>query len=311
LLSLAKGNEPIKIRWNKKLGRPIFATITWNPTYGWVGSFILEKNIKQYEDLLKEKVLAIDLGVKRIATTFDGNNCITYTGKEIRSLIRYREKIKSQMQSKMSGYKKHGKRWKKFNTAKRNKIRKINNKINDILHKYSRTIVNYAIENKISQIVVGDNSSTHNAPNLKAPNNQLITQGVEQKLAKLIQFKFESIGGIYSKIPEPYTSKTCPKCGTRNESRKKTKKLKDGTEIIISDRVYKCKHCQFEYDRDGVGSINIWGLGKKVSLGKIDPCVIGGLTPPSGFRYKPGHKCFMVAPKAQSCIQSRTSRIYS
>lgn len=298
LLSLARGLDPIKIKWNEKLSTPTFARIGYYPTKGWMGHFVFEKTVKQIESIINsdsEDILAIDLGIKRIATAFDGTNCITYSGKKIRSLIRHREKVKSDYQSLMSTHVKHSKRWKRLNSAKRKSIKTIQDKINDILHKTSRTIVNYAIEHKIPKIVVGDNASTHDSPDKGKENNQLITQGVEQKLLQLVQYKFESIGGTVEIVPEYYTSKTCPRCSTMNESKKRNKKNKDGTVTIISDRAYNCKECKLEYDRDGIGSINIWGLGKNVSLGSAYALlgVIGALTVPIGWKYHSSHKCVL------------------
>jgi putative transposase len=276
LLSLKTGNKPIRINWNKELGTPIYAIINWNKNAGWQAHCVLEKTVKEVTDFKKNKILAIDLGVKRIATIFDGENCITFSGKEIKSLIRLREKIKSQKKSDMDKLKKHSRKWKKINQKKRKSIFRVSNKINDVLHKTSRTIVNYAISEKIGEIVIGDNSSTHDAPNTGRITNQVITQNPEQKLRKFIKYKFESTGGIERQIPEPYTSVTCPSCGKHNSTK---------------TRNYKCS-CNFRYDRDGVGSVNIWGVGNKVSLGCVLN-VVGALTAPSGWKYHSNQKCLV------------------
>ena len=111
LLSLSQGNKPICIKWNKDLPIPHFAIITYNPKEGWKISLTLVKQIKQ-EKLDTNKTLSIDLGVKRIATTFDGINTITYSGKEIKSLIHLRNKINSNNQTKLSKLKKHSNKYK-------------------------------------------------------------------------------------------------------------------------------------------------------------------------------------------------------
>ena len=286
---LSTKEQPLKFRWDINKGMPIHATISWQRTTGWQLNLVLEEE-KDLVEFVENKLLAIDLGIKRIATTYDLDRVILYSGKIIMSLNRLRNKINGETQVKLSGLKKHSKKYKKIKRANRKVAKRINNKIKDILHKYSRTIVNYCVENEIGTIVVGDCSSIHNAPNLGKKNNQKIVQHPEQRLLRYIKYKFEDIGGIVETIPEAYTSRTCPVCGMiKNHS--------------PSSRIFKCQGCGFKYDRDGVGAINIYGkkvscddeLQAKVSFGldlsRLD--VVGGLTPPIGWIYKSSRDCLI------------------
>ena len=180
---------------------------------------------------------------------------------------------------------KNGKATKKIKRALRKIVHRIDNKIKDILHKTSRTMVNDCIEKKIGVATIGDSAGTHDGTNFGAVNNQAIVQCPEQKLAAYFSYKFEDIGGKVRYVPEYYTSQTCPQCGCRNTPK---------------NRTYKCKKCGFKYDRDGVGSINIWGIGEKVSLGgaKASLSVVGLLTNPIGWKYHSTHDC-LVEPKQQ------------
>lgn len=276
-LLLSTKNEPLKIKWNINKGMPIYATITWKRETGWQLNLVLEReqNIVQF---VEDKLLSIDLGIKRIAATYDLDRVILYSGKLIMSLNRLRNKINAETQSKLSGLEKHSRRYKKIKSANRRVARRINDKIRDILHKYSRTIVNYCIENRIGTIVVGDCSGIHNDPNCGKKNNQKIVQHPEQKLLNYIKYKFEDIGGVVLTTPESYTSRTCPCCG-------KVKKSSP------NGRIFKCQGCNFGYDRDGIGAINIY---KKVSCGEENKLqVVGGLTPPIGFVYKQSRDCLI------------------
>lgn len=276
LLTLSKGNNPVEVKWNPKLGKPIFAVITWKTKTGWQLSLSFEK-IEKINDLDIDKYLSIDLGVKRTATIYDGKNTITFSGRLLKSLTQLRNKINSKTQTKLSRLKKHSIQYKKIKRANRRVIRRIDNRIKDILHKYSRTIVNHAVKKNIGKIIIGDCSGTHQNTNCGRVNNQSIVQNPDQRLRKYIKYKFENTGGTVNLIPEPYTSKTCPNCGCINEP---------------DNRRYICKGCNFEYDRDGVGSINIYGLGQKVSLGKILG-VVGSLTEPIGMKYHSYQDCFI------------------
>ena len=235
LLSLSKGLEPVKVRWS--LDKPNFVKIYWKPGQGWELSCVMEKEIEE-QKLDKNKVMSADLGVKRVSSTFDKQDCITYSGKVLRSLVRLENKVKGKTSRKASKLKKGSRKWKKIKRAERKVKRSIKNKINDILHKISRTIVNDAASKGIGKIVIGDCSGIHTNTNCGKKNNQQIQQSPEQRLRKYIEYKFESIGGITEVISEEYTSQTCPQCGKRYKPQ---------------NRIYKCRECGFIYDRDGVG----------------------------------------------------------
>ena len=276
LLSVKKPNEAIKIPWLKFLPIPIWAIISYDKFEGWNVNFTMKKEISE-EKLDHNKILSIDLGVKRIATTFNAtNNQIkTYSGKEVMSLVRLRNVVDGRIKSKKSYYKNGSRKHKKLQRAKRKIIRRIKNKQKDILHKYSRMIVNDCIKNEIGRIVIGDNSGTHIDTNKGKIQNQKIQQNPEQVLAKYIEYKMKSVGGQTDFVPEPYTSRTCPKCNcVKSESPR--------------GRTYSCNECDFLYDRDGVGALNIFR--KNVSFDKFSKTkwldVVGKLTFPIGIKIK-------------------------
>lgn len=274
LLSVKKPYEPIKVKWANNLPIPLWVIINYDQFEGWSISFILEKEIKPLS-FDEQKIMAIDLGVKRVATLFDGKNTITYSGKELMSLVRLRNKVDAQVKSKRSNYKKKSRKYQKLQRAKRKVIRRVKNKEKDILHKYSRHIVNYAINNNIGKIIFGNNSSTHNKTNT-GKENQKIQQHPEQQLRKFVEYKAERVGGTTKVVPEEYTSRTCPKCNhVKNSSPK-------GRTYSCDDKI----ECKFIFDRDGVGAINIYKKDVSFSHSKwLD--VVGGLTPPIGVKYTP------------------------
>ena len=281
LLSVKKPFEPIKLAWAKDLPKPIWVTINYDRFEGWNINFIMNKECKALA-LDKNKLASVDLGLKRVATTFDGKNTTTYSGKELMSLNRLRNKVDGRVKSRISKLKKKSRKRKIIQRAKRKIIKRIKNKEKDILHKYSRKIVNNAIDNNIGKIVIGNNSSTHDGTDLTKVQNQKIQQNPEQKLKRFIMYKFNSVSGETKVRPEPYTTRTCPKCANVKNSSPK-------------GRTYSCSHnkCNFTFDRDGVGSINIYkderkeeAKNKNVSFDHKEWLdVVGGLTPPIGVKY--------------------------
>ena len=285
ILSLAKGVSPIVVPWDASIGKPVFVSISWIKEKGWQANFVMEKEMIQMDQtkITKDKMLSVDLGVKRTATTFDTENCVTYSGKVIMSLVRLRNKVNAATQAKLDKLTKHSRRYKHIKSKNRKVVARINNKINDILHKYSRAMVNYCIAHNIGEICFGKCDGIHDNPGKGRKNNQKIVQNPEQRLQHYVGNKFEAIGGYCRETPEPDTSKTCPNCGHEHKT---------------NTRTFKCPACGFKYDRDGVGVVNIWGLGKNVSLGKMmeklkELGVVGGLTPPVGWKYRSNQRCLI------------------
>ena len=273
-LSLAKGNDPIKVKLT--LDKPKYVTINYDSSKGWLLNTTLEVPTEQLE-LNKGNILSIDLGVNRIATTFNSvnNEVITYSGKYIKSLIRLENKIRGETQKKLSKTKFKSKRNNVVRRANRIVRKRINDKKKDFLNKTSKQIVNYCVKNNIGKIVIGDCSDIHTNTNTGKKNNQKIQQFPEQKLLKCIKYKFESISGLTEVIQEHYTSQTCPSCGNRYKP---------------TNRIYNCKLCGFVYDRDGVGSINIYRKYRLKENENFQLNVVGQLTCPIGLKYHDIHK---------------------
>lgn len=274
-LALAKGNQPIKVKWSLQL--PKFVTITWSKEEGWKLNCVIEKEIKKTK-LDHTKTLGVDLGIKRIAVTFDGKNTTSYNGKYIKSLVKLRNKWNAKTQFKLSKMKKGSKNYKEVRKANRSVVCRIQNKIKNSLHKASRTLVNQAIYNKISKINFGDCSAIHTNTNCGKRNNQAIQQSPEQKLKQYISYKFEMIGGAVATVSERYSTQECPCCKNRYKP---------------SSRYYTCRNtdCNFKWDRDGIGASNIWLWNQSIVSNFRD--VVGFLTNPRGWKYQPQLPCIL------------------
>lgn len=291
LLSTKKPNPSIRIPWSKFQPIPTWIIINYDYIQGWNINFVLEKEYKE-EKLNKENILAIDLGVKRIATTFNSTNneITTYSGKIVMSLVRLRNLVDGRIKAKKAKCERKSRKYNEYQRSQRRIVRRIKNKQKDILHKYSNLIVKDCIKHNIGKIVIGNNSSTHNETNT-GKENQKIQQNPEQKLKNFIKYKFERVAGITEVISEEYTSRTCPKCqNVKSDSPK--------------GRTYSCEKCDFENDRDGVGSVNI---GKKELIKNVSfdhqkwLDVVGSLTLPRGIKYisrlSPNRKVRIIGSK--------------
>ncbi len=268
LLSLRKGNAPIRVRWS--LEQPVYATITWNKSRGWLLNTVFEDETLQLK-FKKNSLMTVDLGSLRIAATFDGKNTVTYNGKYARSLVRLSNKVTGELQALIAPTTFGSRRNDKLRRAKRERQQRIHNQKKDFLHKTSKQMIDYCIVNRIGTVVFGDLASVHDGTNLKKETQQ-VQQCPEQQLRKYFTSKFEAIGGSVKLQPEYYTSQQCPSCGHRHKPKSRT---------------YKCSKCPFVFDRDGVGAINQFvNVSREVRGKPLSLRVVGGLAPPTGVRYR-------------------------
>ncbi len=163
---------------------------------------IFKQTIKQ-EDLSHESVASIDIGVNNLAAITTNQAYIKHiliNGRPLKSINQFYNKTKAKLQSKLPKRQKSSKRITLL-TDKRN------NKIQDYIHKASRYIVNWLIENKIGTLVIGKNKEWKQEINIGSKNNQSFTMIPHARFIDLITYKFESVGGIVKLVNEAYTSK--------------------------------------------------------------------------------------------------------
>lgn len=288
LLSSAFKKNPIKIKWNSELDIPIFATIKMEHRQ-WKASFVFKEN--KGPKKLGDGILAIDLGIKRLAATFNGKSSDLYNGKLVMSLVQLENKKQREIDLiKEARRKKYTRAQKRKLNGTRKQKQKAQRIKKDILHKYSRHLVNKAIDQGVGTIVAGDCSSIHQiekqqrrkgskGEQKEQAKNQKVNQGQEQRLWKMIKYKFEREGGKAKLTNESFSTQTCPVCGNRHKPK---------------DRIYSCE-CGFSHDRDAVGAINIYNKVSQTSLRS------GRLARPSGLKYNP-----QLSYKA-TCSEDRSS----
>jgi putative transposase len=159
---------------------------------------------QEKEKIINDNYLSIDLGLNNLMTCYNTINhkSLIINGKPIKSINQFYNKKRSNIQSKL--IKNHN----KYNSNKLNNLTlKRNNKIQDYLHKSSRFIVNYCVENNISNVVVGYNKEWKQEINIGKRNNQNFIQIPHQKLIYMLEYKCKLEGINFIQNEESYTSK--------------------------------------------------------------------------------------------------------
>lgn len=151
------------------------------------------------------RYMSIDLGLDNLATvvTNIGLNPIIVNGKGLKSTNQYYNKKKAHYQSvaKQMNNKRYTNRLYRI-TQKRNF------KIEDSLHKISRFIVDTALSNKVTKIVIGNNKDWKQSISLGKKTNQAFVQLPHQKLIEKIVYKAQACGIQVLLTEESYTSGT-------------------------------------------------------------------------------------------------------
>ena len=146
-------------------------------------------------------IMSIDLGIDNLATmTFsESNDCYIVNGKPLKSVNSYYNKEIAALQSirmKQVGSTKFK------DTNRITRLRRArSNYIKDYIHKASREIINIALSQNVSEIVIGDISGIKQDSAIKS-----FVQVPIQRLVELIEYKAALIGITVHKEKEAYTS---------------------------------------------------------------------------------------------------------
>ncbi len=149
----------------------------------------------------KNQIAGIDLGVNNLATVTSnkiGFQPIIVNGRPVKSINQYYDKQKAKLQSKLKD-KKSSKRIQRLATKR-------SFKVDDYLHKTSRFIINYLIENQIGKLIIGNNKGWKQSINLGKKNNQTFVQIPYFQLINMLKYKAELVGIEVIVTEESYTS---------------------------------------------------------------------------------------------------------
>jgi len=185
------------------------------------------------------RIIAIDIGDKNVATKIELSDGKVegpkFYGREIRGIRRHFDWLRRRL-----GEKKLLKVIKRIGSRERRKV-------DDILHKISREIVDRAKEMGAA-IVVGYPKGIRKKNGGKTLN-RIVNRMPYYKLIRYIEYKAQWDGVPFIKIDEAYTSITCHRCGSKGKR--------------PTQGLFRCKSCGLEYNADLNGAINI----AKLSLG--------------------------------------------
>ena len=228
------------------------------------GNHIVVEIIYNVEYELKEnnnRYASIDLGLNNIvALSSNVCNSILYNGRLLKSINRYYNKHKAELQSKLSNNKHTSKRINRL-TFRRN------NKIKDYMHKLSSAIVQYMEANTLNTLIVGKNDGWKTNIDMGRVNNQNFVSIPFNMLISMLEYKCKLAGINIILVNEAYTSKCSFLDGEMIQKHDiyKGKRIKRG--LFVSSKGIKI-------NADINGSLNIMVVGLKQLNVKRDVLVL-------------------------------------
>lgn len=166
---------------------------------------LYEVEEKSGDNLDSSSYASIDLGVNNLATVVSNGvfKSFIINGRPLKSMNRYYNKRLASLKSEQDKSKDKNK-----NKTKISRLNfKRNNKINDYMHKASRTVVNQLVSSRVSTLIIGYNKEWKQEAAMSRKNNQNFVQIPHQKFIEMIRYKCQLEGIKVILQEESYTSK--------------------------------------------------------------------------------------------------------
>jgi putative transposase len=260
LLSLARGNEPIRVRLPDGMrDLPADAFREVRLVYsrsGWYEWHIAVEDGREPEDAPGDGVVAVDPGEIHPLCLTDGQETLIVTARELRAIKRWRNKKLAEIQHKQAAKVKGSRAWWRLQRAKSKLLAKTRRRQRDVEHKVSRAAAEWVREREAGTVVYGDVRDVGDGKRLHRQSQQTVSQWTHGKVRAYLTYKVEEFGVKVQLQDEAYTTRICPGCKHEHKPR---------------GRVYACPVCGLRAHRDAVGAANILSLYLEGEMGHIQP----------------------------------------
>lgn len=212
--------------------------------------------------------LSVDLGLHNLFTCYDSEGKCFLTGRRYLSITRYFDKEIARVQGQWAGIQRRaGIRYPKLSGHVRRLYRKKKNTVNDYLHKVTRAVVDYCLEQGITAVFVGDLKNIQKK-DLGKKTNQKLHALPYRRICELLEYKLRKEGIRCALQEESYTSQCSP--FSEEVGRKCAEKKNRVARGLYQDR-------DKVFHADAVGAYNIMrkalavsGTGKKLPVSGLD-----------------------------------------
>ena len=222
----------------------------------WKAHLVFEVKESEKIKTPKKENLYVDLGVKNLATVWDGEKVTVYTGRKIASVIQYKDKKVAQINAILAT---HGKK------SSKEKMR-----CTTLARVYARQAINSMTTEHVNKakaegkgIVIGDLNGIRDNMHFSKRVNQQNHQWQYAEMTRQYIYKCQMSGVRFRMTNEKDSSKTCVLCGQKENGR-------------IYRGLYRCKLYNVIFNADACASLNIekkylqLPLSKGSGIGVVD-----------------------------------------
>jgi putative transposase len=187
----------------------------------------------------------VDLGeINMAAACTEHGQALVINGRLLRHHKQLRNKRHAAYQERLARCRKGSRRWKRLKRQKARASTKLYRQQRNHLHQASRKLVDFALAEDVSHLVIGDVRDCATGVDKGAHANQKISQWPHGQFVTYVTYKARRQGIGVSQIDEAYSSRTCSHCAHVRRSTPR-------------GRVFKCPGCGVQSHRDANGAANI------------------------------------------------------
>jgi putative transposase len=260
LLPMARGQKALELKLPEPLRRvPVEAftevRLVYNKSsrhYEW---HVVVDDGNDVQPTTNTNTAAIDLGEIHPATLTDGVEACVVSCRELRSVAQHTNKRTAKFQVAQARHKQGSRRWKQLQRKKNRFLAKQELRRRDIEHKASRAAVEWAVENQVGTLAIGDVRDVAKGKRLNRKSQQKVSNWSHGRMRKFIGYKAKAVGiTVVDDVDEAYTSQTCAICSNRYKPK---------------GRLYRCPSCGSIVHRDVQGAANLLSRHLYAELAKV------------------------------------------
>lgn len=161
--------------------------------------------------------VAVDLGeTVLLASAFDDGTAVLYSGRLIKAIRRYWQKVRSKVRPPSKERRQMSRRYRQI-------ARKERRQVEHLLHIVSKHFVEECARRGVGEVVVGDLTGRVEGKSFGRVVNQRLHAWAFRKLAGMIEYKAVLLGISFRAVGEERTSIICHACGTEKASNRKSR----------------------------------------------------------------------------------------
>lgn len=202
---------------------------------------IIPSTIEIPEPSRPQQVVGVDLGIRFLATAYDGDGHTTFhSGKEVKEKRAHYKRLRASLQRK--GTRSARRRLKTIGNRENRWMRDVNHQVSKALVSQQDKPTLFALENL--------KGVRHATEKVRKQGRYMQVGWAFFQLRQMIEYKARKAGHSTIAIDPHYTSQTCPKCGMVCKANRDKRAHE-----------YRCANCGYRSNDDRVAAMNIQRLG--------------------------------------------------